>query len=65
MGKLYKAGWNNYRIIYWILFIVAIIIVLAKDKNFTNLGFSNVNLKVNLLIMWGIILYICPINIYK
>ncbi len=64
MGKLYKAGWNNYRIIYWILFIVAIIIVLAKDKNFTNLGFSNVNLKVNLLIMWGIILLTFALSIF-
>lgn len=55
MGYLFDRGIRAYVIIYWILFISAILIVLIKDKNLIDLGFSTEKLKVNCLIMLGII----------
>lgn len=50
MGVLYKKGINNYNFIYWSIAIIGILIVIIKDKNITNLGFSREKIKVNLII---------------
>lgn len=55
MGYLFDKGIRAYVIIYWLLFISAILIVLVKDRNLIDLGFSTEKLKVNCLIMSGII----------
>ena len=50
MGVLYKKGINNYNFIYWFISVIGILIVIIKDKNIMNLGFSKVKIKVNLII---------------
>jgi len=50
MGYLCKIKLMYYYIPYILLFIIAIILVLAKDKSFVNLGFSKEKLKINLII---------------
>jgi len=50
MGYLFKMKFNYYYIPYILLFIVAITIVLKKDKSFDNLGFSKEKLKINMII---------------
>lgn len=40
MGILYKNKVQNYNIIYWSIAIIGILIVIIKDKNITNLGFT-------------------------
>lgn len=49
MGILYKCGVKYYSVIQWLFLIIAIVIVLIKDKGILNLGFSKENLKRNLL----------------
>ena len=55
MGILYKKGINYYNIIYWTISGIGIFIVIIKDKNVINLGFTKEKLKANLMISFAII----------
>ncbi len=55
MGILYKKGINYYNIIYWTISGIGILIVIIKDKNVINLGFTKEKLKANLIISFVII----------
>ena len=55
MGILYKKGINYYNIIYWTTSGIGIFIVIIKDKNVINLGFTKEKLKANLMISFAII----------
>lgn len=50
MGMLYKSGIKNYNFIYYLLFFIGIVIVLIKDRNIINLGFSKEKIKINLIV---------------
>lgn len=56
MGILYKKGISNYNIIYWIIAIIGILIVITKDKNIINLGFTKEKIKMNIIISFLIII---------
>lgn len=56
MGVLYKNGIRFYNIIYYLLAVCGIAIVLIKDKNVTDLGFTKEKLKVNLIISCSIVI---------
>ncbi len=56
MGILYKNKVQNYNIIYWSIAIIGILIVIIKDKNITNLGFTKEKIKINLIISLLIVL---------
>ncbi len=49
MGVLHKCGVEYYSIIQWSLLIVAILIVIIKDKSIINLGFTRKKIKCNAL----------------
>lgn len=49
MGILYKHGVEYYSIIQWLLLIVAVLIVIIKDKSIVNLGFTRKKIKWNAL----------------
>lgn len=49
MGVLYKRGIGYYSIIQWLLLIVAVLIVIIKDKSIRNLGFTSEKIKMNVL----------------
>ncbi len=49
MGVLYKRGVEHYSIIQWLLLIVAVLIVIIKDKSIVNLGFTLEKIKLNAL----------------
>ena len=49
MGVLYKCGVEYYSIILWLLLIVAVLIVIIKDKSIINLGFTRKKIKWNAL----------------
>ena len=40
MGILYKCGVRYYSVIQWLFLIIAVVIVLIKDKGILNLGFQ-------------------------
>ena len=60
MGVLYKCGVEYYSIILWLLLIVAILIVIIKDKSIINLGFTRKKIKCNALFA-GIIIAVAII----
>lgn len=49
MGVLHKCGVEYYSIIQWLLLIGAVLIVIIKDKNIINLGFTRKKVKWNAL----------------
>ncbi|MGI6462053.1 MAG: CPBP family intramembrane glutamic endopeptidase [Candidatus Scatomorpha sp.] len=49
MGVLYKSGNKYFSGIQWSFLIIAVLIVLIKDKSFSNLGFTKEKIKSNLL----------------
>ncbi len=63
MGMLYKKGINYYNIIYLAISVIGILIVLIKDKNVINLGFTKEKLKTNLIISFAIIVIAFIISI--
>ncbi len=63
MGMLYKKGIKYYNIIYWAISVNGILIVIIKDKNAINLGFSKEKLKTNLIISLVIIAIVFIISI--
>lgn len=50
MGVLYKGGSKHYWVVQYLLLLIAVLIVLIKDKTALNLGFTREKLKPNLLI---------------
>ncbi len=50
MGVLYKSGNKYFSGVQWLFLIIAVLIVLIKDKSFSNLGFTKEKIKSNLLI---------------
>ena len=50
MGVLYKSGNKYFSGIQWLFLIIAVLIVLIKDKSFSNLGFTKEKIRSNLLI---------------
>lgn len=63
MGILYKKGISNYNIIYWIIAIIGILIVITKDKNIINLGFTKEKIKMNIIISFLIIIITFVISV--
>ncbi len=63
MGMLYKKGISYYNIIYWAISVIGILIVIIKDKNVINLGFSKEKLKTNLIISFAIIAIVFIISL--
>lgn len=51
MGVLYKSGNKYFSGVQWLFLIIAVLIVLIKDKSFSNLGFTKEKIKSNLLIV--------------
>ena len=50
MGILYKSGSKYYSAIQWLLLVIAVLIVVIKDKSVVNLGFTKEKIRSNLLI---------------
>ena len=56
MGSLYQRGMGYYSIIHWLLLVGVVLIVIIKDKNIRNLGFTKEKIKPNLLISGAIVI---------
>lgn len=56
MGILHKNGVKNYHVIPWLLLVIAILIVIIKDKSIIGLGFTMEKVKINLIISTIIII---------
>ena len=63
MGILHKSGAKNYYVISWLLLVVAILIVIIKDKSIAGLGFTKENVKTNFIISALIIIISFAISI--
>ncbi len=63
MGMLYDKGISYYHIIYWVVSVIGILLVIIKDKNVINLGFTKERLKINLVISFVIIAIVFMISI--
>ena len=63
MGILHKSGVKNYYVIPWLLLVIAILIVIIKDKSIVGLGFTKEKVKTNLIISAMIIIITFAISV--